>query len=111
MRENPQGKTSTGAITGLIVGLVLLLVIAALVLFIVLARRRKGEEDLEISAEGNELTFETERQTDTEIILSYEDDFSAAGSQYGNTSEFETAFDDPVADFQGDGGEEGLFGF
>jgi flagellar biosynthesis/type III secretory pathway M-ring protein FliF/YscJ len=109
MRENPQGKTSNGVITGLIVGLVLLVAVAVLVLFIVLARRRRGEEDLELSAEGNELSFEAD--ADTEIILSFEDDFSAAGSQYGNMSEFEAVFDDPIADFQGEFAEEGLFGF
>jgi hypothetical protein len=110
-RENDRGKTSGGVQTGLIVGILLLIAIVGLVLLIVFIRRRKRVEELELSADGNELSFEVEERVMTEEELTFEDELSA-GSQYANFSEFEASFGDPIADFQGtDGIEETLFGF
>jgi hypothetical protein len=62
-----------------------------------------------MTADGNELSFETERSS-TDEELAFEDDFSAAGSQYANLTENEGCMDYPNADFQGDGRQEALFG-
>jgi hypothetical protein len=82
------GRTSTGFQAGVLIG-PLLAVLIAIGLFIVLfLYLRRRERSLAMSAEGNELSFETEMTTGRGEI-SYEHEFSGTGSQYANSERFQ----------------------
>jgi hypothetical protein len=101
--EHLGGQASTGIGAGAIVGpLFALLAVAAFILFFVYFRRRKKENSLAMSQDGNELSFETENTAE----FSFEDEMSDAGSQYANLSDD----DNIIPDFAQDT-EETLFGF
>jgi hypothetical protein len=98
---NVNSRTSTGLAVGVIVG-PLFAILAGILFFIFFLRRRKERELVSVSAEGHELSYETDPN---DASLSFEDQLSA-GSEYANMSE-----DEAVGFDQGTGLEEGLFGF
>jgi hypothetical protein len=107
-RENVGSRTSTGLSAGVVVGPLLAILAAGVAFFIFFLRRRKGRDVVSGSPEGHELSYETDRNDNS---LSFEEELSAA-SEYANFSEFEARMDDEAAGFeQGNGLEEGLFGF
>jgi hypothetical protein len=111
VRRNVQGSASPGFDAGVVVGPLVGILLAALAVFLLVLFVRRKRDSVTASAEGNEMSFDTEVETEPEAGYLFEDEMSGVGSQYQDLSDAEATAIDGMNGFEGEGFEEVLFGF